>query len=171
MSGVIGRSANPAILLRGLTRYTTGLQIELAARCRLDPDLRDGVDPTVDAEPFVGGELPQPASAVDGRHSWNSLAAHWGENRGDRGWSSTLWSTPASPPGDPVLVALPARRVWVEFHRGCRSTWIGGRGGRGSYGRASPIGRIRPFSRRRPMYRPGAGFGRVLPAIETDEPG
>ena len=40
VSGVIWRSADVAILLVGLTRYTTGLQIELAIRRRLDPDAR-----------------------------------------------------------------------------------------------------------------------------------
>ena len=164
VSGGVGRSADVATLLVGLTRYTTGLQIELAVRCRLDPDLGDRMHSTVDAGLFTGvGFVDGRVAAVAGRYSWNNRPAadqlvltHWGGD-GGREWSSTLWLTPASPPEDPVLtVADPASawtsRVspWMPKHvelrpKRCRSC-----------GRASLIRRMRPLSHRRSTYRPGA---------------
>ncbi|WP_456845657.1 hypothetical protein [Cellulomonas sp. P5_C6] len=155
--GVIGRSADVAILLVGLTRYTTGLQIELAARCRIDPHLGDRMHSTVDAGLFADGR----PTAVAGSYIRNNRPAadrpvptHWG--RGGREWSSTLWLTPAAPPGDPVLAIadLASARTsrsspWMPKHFELRPRRCGSRG------RASLIGRARPFSRRS-TYRPGA---------------
>ena len=163
VSGVIGRPADVAILLVGLTRYTAGLQIELAVRCRLDPDLGDRMHSTVDAGLFAGVDIADGrTAAVAGRHIRNNWPAadqpvltHWGGGGGE--WSSALWLTPAPPPGDRVLVASdPASawtsRVspWIPKHFELRPTRSR------SCGRASLIRRIRPFSRRRSTYRPGA---------------
>ncbi len=163
--GVVGRSTDVAILLVGLARYTTGLQIELATRCRIDPDLGDRMHSTVDAGLLAGVEFPDGhAAAGGGRYSRNNgptadqrVLTHWGGGAGCE-WSSTLWLAPAPRPGDPVLVVADPASTWTgrvspwmpkRFElrsRRCRSC-----------GRASLIRRIRPFSRRRSTYRPGAG--------------
>ena len=162
VSGVIGRSADVAILLVGLTRYTAGLQIELAVRCRLDPDLGDRMHPTVDAGLFAGVEIADGrTAAVAGRHIRNNWPAadppvltHWGGGGGE--WSSALWLTPAPPPGAPVLVVADPASAWTSrvspwmpkhFERRPRRLR--------SCGRARLIRRIRPLSRRS-TYRPGA---------------
>ena len=162
VSRVIVRSVDVATLLVGLTRYTTGLQIDLAVRCRIDPDLGDRMHSTVDAGPFAGGHLVAGRlAAVAGRDTWSNgpaadqqVLTHWG---GDRKWSSTLWSTPAPPPGDPVLVVADPASAWTSRV----SPWmpkgfeLRSRRSR-SRGRASLIRRIRPVSRRS-TYRPGTG--------------
>ena len=158
VSDATGRSTDVATLLLGLSRYTTGLQIELAVRCRFDPDL--GV-----RMPSTAGQLAEAdfadgrAVAAAGRYSHNTPAAaltRWGAGDG-REWSSSLWLTPAPPPGEPLLVVADPARAWtsrvspwtpkpIELRqrrlRSCRH--------------ASLIRRIRPFSRRS-TYRPGAG--------------
>ena len=164
VSGVIGRSADVAILLVGLTRYTAGLQIELAVRCRLDPDLGDRMHSTVEAGLFAGVEFADGrTAAVAGRYSWNNWPAadqpvltHWGGG-GGREWSSALWLTPAPPPGDPVLIVADPASAWTSRV----SPWMPERFERRprrlrSCGRASLIRRIRPLSRRRSTYRPAA---------------
>jgi len=132
-----------AALVVGLSRYTTGLQIELAVRCRIDPDPGDRMHSTVEAGLFAGPVL-----------------THWGGG-GGREWSSTLWLTPAPRPGDLVLViadAAPAstRRVppWRPKGFELRSRRLR------SCGRASLIGRLRPFSHRSSTYRSRAGYFR-----------
>ncbi len=162
VSGVIGRFSDVAVLLVGLSRYTTGLQIDLAGRCRLDPDLGDRKHSTVDARLFAGvGIADGRTAAVAGsyvRNNWPAadqpVLTDWG---GGREMSSALWLTPVPPPGAPVLVvADPASawtsRVspWMPKHFELRPRrWR-------SCGRASLIRRIRPLSRRRSTYRPGA---------------
>ncbi|WP_421732444.1 hypothetical protein [Cellulomonas sp.] len=160
--GGVGRSADVSILLVGLTRYTAGLQIELAVRCRLDPDLGDRVHPAVDAELFAGVEIAEGrTAAVAGRHIRNNWPAsdqpvltHWGGGGGE--WSSALWLTPAPPPGDPVLVIAGPASAWTSrvspwmpkhFKRRPRRLRSCGRGGL--------IRRIRPLSRRS-TYHPAA---------------
>ncbi|MDQ0372058.1 hypothetical protein [Cellulomonas humilata] len=164
VSGVIGRSTDVAILLVGLARYTAGLQIELAIRCRIDPDLGDRMLSSVGGL-FAGVEFADGrAVAVGGRYSRNnrstadqSVLTHWGGG-GGREWSSTLWLTPAPPPGDPVLVVADPALAWTSRV----APWMPKRCERRSRrlrscGRASQIRRTRPFSRHRSTYRPGAG--------------
>ena len=158
VSDATGRSTDVATLLLGLSRYTAGLQIELAVRCRFDPDL--GVRMHSTAGHFAEADFADGrAVAAAGRYSHSKPAAaltRWDAGDG-REWSSSLWLTPAPPPGDPVLVVVdpaPAwtSRVspWTPKHlqprprclRSCRN--------------ASLIRRVRPFSRRS-TYRPGAG--------------
>lgn len=118
-SGVIGRSPDAAILLAGLARYTTGLQIDLAIRCRLDPEPVDLIHPTLDAGLLAGVELADGRTVVAGRFRWDDglagdepLLTHQSGGGGGREWSTTLWLSPAPPPGDVVLVvALPALGV------------------------------------------------------------
>lgn len=160
-SGVIGRPADVVNLLVGLTRYTAGLQIELAIRCRLDPDLGARVHPAVDAGLFAGVEIAEGrTAALAGRYVRNNWPAadqprltDWG---GGREMSSALWMTPAPPPGAPVLVvADPASawtsRVspWMPKHFELRPRRLR------SCGRACLIRRIRPLSRRS-TYHPAA---------------
>lgn len=119
VSGVIGRSADTAILLGGLARYTNGLHIDLAIRRRLDPEQPDHLHAMFNAGLLVGVELADGRAVVGGYHDWNSLPAadepvltHRGGGGGGREWSSTLWLTPAPPPGDLVIVvACPALGV------------------------------------------------------------
>ncbi|KQY23272.1 hypothetical protein ASD16_12005 [Cellulomonas sp. Root485] len=162
VSGILGRPADVAILLVGLTRYTAGLQIELAVRCRLDPHLEDRMHPTFGAGLSSGVEIADGrTAAVAGRHIRNNWpAADPTEltqlGGGGREWSSTLWSTPAPPPEDPVLtVADPASawtsRVspWMPKHFERRPRRLR------SCSRARLTRRIRPLSRRS-TYHPAA---------------
>ena len=158
VSGVIGRPADVAILLVGLTRYTAGLQIDLAIRCGLDPDLGDGMHSTVDAGPFAGrGVADGRAAALTGRYVRDNWPA---EDQpaltGDRELSNTLWLTPVPPPRAPVLVVADpasawASRVspWTPRHFEPRPRRLRSRG------RASLSRRFLPSSRRS-TYRPGA---------------
>ena len=162
VSGVIGRPADVANLLVGLTRYTAGLQIELAIRCRLDPDLGDRVHPAVGAGLFAGVEIADGrTAAVAGRHIRNNWPAADPPvliqlGGGGREWSSALWLTPAPPPGDPVLVVADPASAWTSrvspwmpkhFERRPRRLR--------SCGRSRLIRRIRPLSRRS-TYHPAA---------------
>lgn len=166
VSGAIGRSADAGVLLVGLARYTIGLQIELADRCRIDPDLGDRKHPTVDAGllPRVGFADGRTAVVAGRRYSlknWPAaselvLTSLSGTGRGGE-WSTTQWFTPAPPPGDLVLtVADPVSALtgrlspWMPKHFELRSRRLR------SCGRTSLVRRIRPFSRRRSMYRPAA---------------
>lgn len=164
LSTLIGRSADVEILLVGLSRYTTGLQIDLAVRCRIDPGPDDRMHSTVDVGPFAGaGFVGGRVAAVAGRYSWNNRPAvdqlvlkHWGGG-GGREWSSTLWLTPAPPPGarvldyaDPTSAWTSRVSLWMPKHFELRPRRLR------SCGRASLIRRTRPFSRRRSTYRPGA---------------
>src|SRR5688572_5790427 len=74
-SGVIGRSADAAILLLGLARYTDGLQIDLAVRRRLDPEPTDHLHATYDAGLLVGLELADGRTAVAGHGHLGALPA------------------------------------------------------------------------------------------------
>ena len=119
VSGVIGRSADAAILLVGLARYTGGLQVELAVRRRLDPEPADQLNARFDVGLLVGVELADGRTVVAGHGSWAGSPApdepvlvHRGGGGGGREWSSTLWLTPAPPPGDVVIVvACPSLAV------------------------------------------------------------
>lgn len=111
VSGVIGRSADVAILLVGLACYTTGLQIELGIRRRLDPDLDDRMHSHVDAGLLVGVEFSDGRGVVAWRDGWSNwppahepVLTHRSGGGGGREWSSTLWLSPAPPPGNLVLV-------------------------------------------------------------------
>src|SRR4051795_10548042 len=92
VSGVIGRSANRAIPLAGLTRYTTGLQIELANRCHVDPDFGARVHSTVDAGQIAG--VAAIARRIgNGRPAEDQpVLTQWAG--GGREWSTGLWLTP-----------------------------------------------------------------------------
>lgn len=110
-SGVIGRSADAAAMLVGLTRYTRGLQLQLAIRRRLDPEVPDALHETMDAGLLVGVELADGRTAVAGLDPWDDppapdepMLAHSGAGGGGREWAITLWLTPAPPPGDLVIV-------------------------------------------------------------------
>jgi len=112
VSGVVGRSADAAILLVGLARYTGGVQIDLAIRRRLDPEPNDQLDARFDSGLLVGVELADGRTVVAGYRDWTASPSpdepalvHRGGGGGGREWSSTLWLTPAPPPGDLVLVA------------------------------------------------------------------
>ncbi|MDM7855496.1 hypothetical protein [Cellulomonas alba] len=119
VSGVIGRSIDAAILLMGLARYTTGLQVELAIRCRLDLDPADLTYSTLDGGLLAGVQLADGRTAVAGRFRWDDglsadepLLTHQSGGGGGREWSTNLWLSPAPPPGDLVLVvAHPALGV------------------------------------------------------------
>jgi hypothetical protein len=159
----VGRSTDVAILLVGLARYTTGLQIELAIRCRIDPDLGDRMHPTAGAGLFAGVELPDRRdAAADGRHirsNWPTadqpVLTRWGGG-GGREWSSTLWSTPA-PPRAPALVVADRAPTWTSHVPPWMPRHVELRPRRSrSCGRASLIRRIQPLGRRRSAYRPGA---------------
>lgn len=165
VSGAHEGSEGAGILLVGLARYTTGLQIELAIRCRSDPDLGDRTHSTVDAGRFAGGEFGDGrAAAVAERHGWNNgptadqkVLTQWGGG-GGREWSSTLWLTPAPAPGDLVLVVADPASAWTRR----ASLWMPERfelrsRRLRSCGRASLIRRLRPFSHRRSTYRSWAG--------------
>lgn len=111
-SGVIGRSADVAILLIGLSRYSTGLMIDLAVRRRLDPGPTDRLHAAFDAGLLVGVQLADGRTAVSGDLDWSASPAgdepmlmHRGGGGGGREWSSSLWLTPAPLPGDLVIVA------------------------------------------------------------------
>ncbi|MEZ0446885.1 hypothetical protein [Cellulomonas sp. ICMP 17802] len=111
VSGVIARSADAAILLVGLLHYANGVQIDLAIRRRLDPGPDDQMYVAYDAGLLAGVQLSDGRTVVAGRHGWASWPAADGPvlvNRsgggGGREWSSTLWLTPAPPPGDLVIV-------------------------------------------------------------------
>jgi hypothetical protein len=158
VSGVIARRAEMAVLLVGLTRYTAGLQIELALRCGLDADLGDGTHSTVDAGLFAGSEAADGRIAAltgrDARNNWP--AADQPVLIGDRELSNTLWLTPVPPPRAPVLVVADPPSAWI----GRVSSWMPRhfepRPRRlRSYGRASLSRRFQPTSRRS-TYRPGA---------------
>lgn len=119
VSGVIARSADVAILVVGLARFTTGLQIDLAARSRLDLDPGDRMRSPFDVDLLIGVELADGRTAVAGRPHWDDhraadepLLVLRSSGGGGREWSSTLWLTPPPPPGDLVLVvAAPALGV------------------------------------------------------------
>ncbi|MBO3086617.1 hypothetical protein [Cellulomonas fengjieae] len=116
VSGVIGRSADAAVLLAGLSRYTVGLQIDLAIRRRLDPDPTDPMHSTLGAGLLVGVELADGRTVVAGHPPWppadGPVLVYRGGGGGGREWSSTLWLTPAPPPGDlVVVVACPSLGV------------------------------------------------------------
>ena len=110
-SGVIGRSADVAVLLVGLTRYTTGLHLDLAIRRRLDPGPHDHLHAIVDSGLLVGVEFADGRTAVAGRNLWDAFPAadvplltQRGGGGGGREWSSSLWLTPPPPAGDLVIV-------------------------------------------------------------------
>ena len=162
VSGVIGRPADVLNLLVGLARYTAGLQIELAVRCRLDPDLGNRMHSTGDAGPFAGVELADGRTAAVARRQIRSTSpaadqpvlTHWGGGGGE--WSSALWLTPAPPPGAPLLVVADPASAWTSrvspwmpkhFERRPRRLR--------SCSRARLIRRIRPLSRRS-TYHPAA---------------
>ena len=108
VSGVVGRSSDAAILLLGLSRYTMGLQIDLAIRRRLDPEPPDHMHTMIDGGLLVGVELADGRTVVAGRPAWpptdEPALAYRGGGGGGREWSSSLWLTPAPPPGDLVIV-------------------------------------------------------------------
>ena len=178
VSGVIGRSADVAILLVGLTRYTTGLQIELAVRCRLDPDLGDRMHSTVDAGLFAGVEIADGrTAAVAGRHIRNNWPApdqpvltHWG------GGGARVVERPVVDPSAAARSPGARRRrpglgvdessltVDAEALRAAAETvevvWPS------EPDQAYPAAQPPPST-----YRPGASLTRVLPAVKTDETG
>jgi hypothetical protein len=163
LSGVIG-SSDRAILV-GLSRYTTGLQIELTARCRLGLDPGDRMRSMVSAGLFAAVEFPDGRAATEGRRTKRKrkppadrpVLTHW-DGGGGREWSSIQGLTPALPPRELVLVVADSASAWMR--RG--TPWtpkrfeLRPRRFR-SGGRAGQIGRIQPFSRRRWTYRQGAG--------------
>lgn len=177
VSGVVGRSADAAILLVGLARYTTGLEIELAVRCRLDPDPADWTYSTFDAGLLVGVELADGRTAVAGRPRWNGAPAadqpvliHSRSGGGGREWSGTLWLSPAPPPGDLVLVvanlALGVDESSFTVHAealraaadGVEVLW------------PREPDQARPDIRTpTPDVPPGGWFARALPAARTDD--
>ncbi|WP_456786603.1 hypothetical protein [Cellulomonas sp. P5_C5] len=157
VSGVIRRPADVLNVLVGFTRYTAGLQIELAIRCRLDPDLGARVHSAVDAGLFAGVENADGRSAaVAGRHirsNWPApdqpVLTNWA---GGGEWSSALWLTPA-----PVLVVADPASAWTRQGSPWMSKHFEPRPKRWrSCGRASLTRRMRPLSHRRSTYRPGA---------------
>src|SRR4051794_3475792 len=96
VSGVIGRSADVAVFLVSLVRYTTGLQIELGLRRRLDPDPVERTRSSFDDDLLVGVELADGRTAVADRHGWNNwreadrpLLVSRGGGGGGREWAST----------------------------------------------------------------------------------
>ncbi|MBD7917536.1 hypothetical protein H9657_04485 [Cellulomonas sp. Sa3CUA2] len=108
VSGVVGRSRDAAVLLVGLSRYTAGVQIDLAVRLRLDPEPSDHLHAMPHSGLLVGVELADGRAVVAGRPTWPApdgpFLAHLGGGGGGREWSSRLWLTPAPPPGDLVVV-------------------------------------------------------------------
>ena len=110
--GVIGRSAEVAVMLTGLLRYSNGLQIELAIRRRLDPPPGDRLHESMDAGLLVGVELADGRAVVAGHDVWSNpvpaadepALAHRGGGGGGREWSMSLWLTPVPPPGELVIV-------------------------------------------------------------------
>jgi hypothetical protein len=163
LTGIIRRSSDLAIPPVAHSRYTTGLQMELAVRCRLRPDIGDHTHATGSAGPFTAAEFPAGRSvAVDRRYRMPNKApavqpalTHWG---GDGNRSSTVWLTPAPPPRALVLVITDPAPAWTRrvspwtperFELRPRSSRSGGRAG--------AVRRMQPFSRRRWTYRQGAG--------------
>ena len=110
-SGVIGRSADAAVMLLGLTRYTNGVQIELAIRRRLDPEPGDRLHESIDNGLLIGVELADGRAVVAGHDVWTNppgpdepVLANRSGGGGGREWSISLWLTPVPPPGDLVVV-------------------------------------------------------------------
>lgn len=179
VSGVIGRSADTAILLVGLTRYTTGLQIELAVRRRLDPSPDDRMHESFEAGLLAGVELADGRTAVAGRNGWDNWPAadqpmlnHRSSGGGGREWSSTLWLSPAPPPGDLVLVVA-NQPLGVD-----ESSFTVDAGAlRVAADRVEVLWPREPEQAQPAIHRPtldvppGGWFERVLPAVQTDEPG
>ncbi len=115
-SGVVARSADAAVLLAGVSRYTCGLAIDLAIRQRVDPEPTEQMFPSFGGPLLVGVELADGRTVVAGNPSWEGspdpdelMLVHRGGGGGGREWSSQLWLTPAPPPGDLVLVVASSR--------------------------------------------------------------
>ena len=178
VSGVIGRGTDAAILLVGLARYTGGLHIDLAIRRRLDPGPDDHLHVTFNAGLLVGVELADGRTVVAGYDDWNNLPAadeplltHRGGGGGGREWSSTLWLTPAPPPGDlVVVVACPA--LGVDESR----FTVDAEALRAAADKAEVLWPREPDQvhhavRQNPVdVPPGGWFERAFAALPTDEP-
>ncbi len=179
VSGVVGRSADAAILLVGLTLYTTGLQIELGIRRRLDPEPDDRMHSSADAGLLVGVELSDGRAVVAWRNGWSNWPAghvpvltHRSGGGGGREWASTLWLTPAPPAGDLVLVVANLALGVDE------STFTVG-----AAAMAAAADKVEVLWPREPDQAfpaiqrpkvdvpPGGWFARVLPAAWADEAG
>ncbi|MET1063058.1 MAG: hypothetical protein ABWX71_09205 [Aeromicrobium sp.] len=177
-SGVIGRSADAAILLVGLARYSCGLQIDLAVRRRLDPEPTDQLHATFDSGLLAGVELADGRTVVAGYTDWATFPAadepmltHRGGGGGGREWSSSLWLTPAPPPGDlVVIVACPSLGV------GESSLTIDAEALRAAADKAEVLwprepDRAQPAALRTPIDVPQGGwFERAYAEGRTDEP-
>ena len=178
VSGVIGRSADAAILLVGLARYTNGLAIDLAVRRRLDPEPTDQMYATGDAGLLVGVELADGRAVVAGQAGWGSwpdadepVLAHRSGGGGGREWSSSLWLTPAPPPGDLVVVVASAALGIDES-----TLTVGAEALLEATGRAEVLWPREP-DQAQPAVRPipvvvprGGWFERAFDAAPTDEP-
>jgi hypothetical protein len=163
LTGIIRRSSDVAITPVGHSRYTAGLQMELAVRCRLRPDLVDHTHTTGSAGSFAAVEFPAGRAVAIARRYRRSnkppadqpVLTQWG---GDSNRSSTVWLTPAPAPRALVLVVADPASAWT----GRLSPWtpkrfeLRPRSSR-SGGRAVAVRRMQPFSRRRWTYRQGAG--------------
>ena len=177
VSGVIGRSADAAILLAGLALYTTGLQIELAIRRRLDPDPDDRMHSSFDGGLLVGVEFSDGRSAVAGRHGWSNWPAadqpvltNRGSGGGGREWSSTLWLSPVPPPGDMVLVVASPTLGIDES-----SVTVDADALRSAAAKVEVLWPREPEQAQPAIHQPkldvppGGWFERALPAVQADE--
>jgi hypothetical protein len=178
VSGVVGRSADAAILLVGLAHYTDGVQIDLAIRRRLDPEPGDQLHATFDAGLLVGVEHADGRTAVAGYHHWGTWPAprepvltHRGGGGGGREWSSSLWLTPAPPPGPVVLVAA-CPSLGVDESR----FTVDAEALRTAADRAEVLWPREPDRHEPPApptppdVTPGGWFEQALAARQTDEP-
>lgn len=177
-SGVIGRSADAAVLLSGVACYTRGVAIDLAIRRRVDPEPADVLHASSDAGLLVGVELADGRTVVAGHDVWSAPPAV-GEptlvlrsaGGGGREWAISLWLAPAPPPGDlVVVVAHPALAVDEASVR------VDAESLRVAAGRAEVLWPREP-DRAEPALPPvrtdvprGGWFERALGAVRPDEP-
>ena len=111
-SGVIGRSADAAILLLGLSRYTDGLQVDLAVRRRLDPEPTDHLHATLDAGLLVGVELADGRTAVAGHRHRGRLACRGRAGALPPEWWRRWSGVVELPLADARAAARTPRRSW-----------------------------------------------------------
>ena len=177
VSGVIGRSDDAAIMLVGLARYTTGLHIDLAIRRRLDPETAEPMHWPHDTGVLVGVELADGRAVVAG-HGWSTwpaadepTLAHRGGGGGGREWSSSLWLTPAPPPGDLVLVVASARLGIDESSLRVDAEALSVAADRTQVLWTREPDQAQPAVEQPPVDVPAGGwFERAFTATRTDEP-